>query len=151
MSRLSPGPNHRIDQFLDPEPNLTRIESCVSGDTIPVPPGSITRFAFLPGDFLGVILVHMVPLQHGRNVIQWCQGWSGTHNHGIILRMRVGVGDQDIENDLVEQFQGIDGRKVVTRQQETFEVNARPCPPLIFLTGIEPVGLGEVFLMQPFH
>ena len=32
------------------------------------------------------------------------------------------VSDQDLENDLVEQLQGLGGRKADTRQQETMEV-----------------------------
>ena len=109
--------------------------------------------AFLAGDVLGIGLHDMGPGQHGGDIVERGETRrSGDgQDQGIVLGMGVGIGDEDVEDHLVEQSQGISRTDMSPRAQEAGEVEPGPRAAFVFPARREAVRLREILLMKALH
>ena len=66
------------------------------------------------GDLLGVVLVHLFPEQRGAGIVQRGDPAFSTQDHRIVLCMRISIGNENIEDHLIEKLQDFPWRQMST-------------------------------------
>ena len=141
-----------LDERADAEANVGWPKSRLPREDVPVPGGDLARPALPSGDLLREIRIDMLPRQDARHVVEGRQARLARdgQEERIVLGVAIGVGDEDVEDHLIEERERVGRRQVPpSGVQESGEGEARDGADLVFPSGRQTVGLREILLVDP--
>src|SRR6056297_3515532 len=99
--------HHTIDDLAYPTAKGGGVQSGASGNLVPMARSDIGWLAPFTSDLLGEIQINVIQVEYRGDVIKRSHGGLIANENGVVLGVRVSIGDEDVDDHLVMECESV--------------------------------------------